>query len=115
MPGLPRLCLPVDKALALFARCAAWQTGHTRDGRPFFAIPGSQPGLFHMADARECSCPDFQRAGNLCKHVRAVRLWMAAFMTGALCSDCGGPTLHAAPEWVDMTDFYRAHFPANPA
>jgi hypothetical protein len=37
-----------------------------------------------MADARECSCPDFQRSRNICKHVRAVRLWMAAFQTGAV-------------------------------
>jgi hypothetical protein len=29
----------------------------------------------------ECSCPDFQHARNVCKHVRAVRLWMAAFQT----------------------------------
>jgi hypothetical protein len=72
------------KALALFARCAEWQQGHTRDGRPFFAIPGSETGLLHMTDQRECSCPDFQRARNVCKHVRAVRLWMAAFATGAV-------------------------------
>ncbi|MGE4055763.1 MAG: hypothetical protein AB7F99_13270, partial [Vicinamibacterales bacterium] len=26
----------------------------------------------------------FQRAHNVCKHVRAVRLWMAAFRTGAV-------------------------------
>jgi hypothetical protein len=37
-----------------------------------------------MADQRECSCPDYQRSRNVCKHVRAVRLWMAAFQTGAV-------------------------------
>jgi hypothetical protein len=72
------------KALALFARCAEWQHGHTKDGRAFFAIPGSEPNLFHMTDQRDCSCPDRQRAQNLCKHIRAVRLWMAAFQTGAV-------------------------------
>lgn len=72
------------KALALFAACDTWQRGKTKDGRSFYAIPGSQAGLFHMADCRECSCPDFQRARNTCKHVRAVRLWMAAFKTGAV-------------------------------
>lgn len=72
------------KALALFARCAEWQQGHTKDGRPFFAIPGSDEHLFHMTDSRECSCADFQRARNLCKHVRAVKLWMAAYRTGAV-------------------------------
>ena len=72
------------KALALFARCAEWQTGHTKDGRPFFAVPGSEPGLFHMADQNDCSCPDRQRSRNACKHMRAVRLWMAAYRTGAV-------------------------------
>jgi hypothetical protein len=72
------------KALVLFARCSEWQTGHTKDGRPFFAIPGSEAGLLHMTDTRECSCPDRQRERNVCKHMRAVRLWMAAFATGAV-------------------------------
>jgi hypothetical protein len=72
------------KALALFARHTEWQQGKTKDGRSFFAIPGSQPNLYHMVDCRECSCPDFQRNRNVCKHVRACRLWMAAFRTGAV-------------------------------
>jgi hypothetical protein len=72
------------KALALFAKWESWQQGHTRDGRSFFAIPGSQPNLFHMADCRECSCPDFQQRGATCKHIRACRLWMAAYRTGAV-------------------------------
>jgi hypothetical protein len=72
------------KALALFARCAEWQTGRTKDGRPFFAIPGSERGLLHMADQRDCSCQDRQRSRNVCKHMRAVRFWMAAFATGAV-------------------------------
>ena len=70
------------KALALFAAAQEWQTGHTKDGRPFFAIPGSESGLFHMTDQRDCSCQDRQRSRNVCKHMRAVRLWMAAFATG---------------------------------
>lgn len=72
------------KALALFARHEEWQKGHTKSGRSFFAIPGSQPNLFHMTDQNDCSCPDRQRSRNLCKHIRAVRLWMAMFLTGAV-------------------------------
>jgi hypothetical protein len=72
------------KALALFARHGEWQQGKTRDGRSFFAVPGSEPGLFHMADQNDCSCPDRQHARNVCKHMRAVRLWMAAYQTGAV-------------------------------
>ena len=58
--------------------------GHTKDGRPFFAIPGSEAGLLHMTDQREGSCQDRQRSRNVCKHMRAVRFWMAAFATGAV-------------------------------
>jgi hypothetical protein len=72
------------KALAIFAAWESWHQGHTKDGRPFFAIPGSEPGLLHMADQNDCSCPDRQRSRNVCKHMRAVRLWMAAFQTGAV-------------------------------
>ena len=72
------------KALALFARCAEWQQGRTKDGRSFFAIPGSERGLLHMTDTRDCSCADRQRSRNVCKHIRAVRLWMAAYQTGAV-------------------------------
>jgi len=73
-----------DKALALFAACDRWQTGHTHDGRSFFAIPGSESGLFHMADQRDCSCPDRRQRREVCKHMRAVRFWMAAFKTGTV-------------------------------
>lgn len=37
-----------------------------------------------MADQNGCSCPDRQRSRNVCKHLRAVRLWMTAFATGAV-------------------------------
>src|SRR5215212_3964261 len=88
------------KALALFARCAEWQTRHTKDGRPFFTIPGSEPGLLHMADQNDCSCPDRQRSRNVCKHMRAVRLWMSAFATGAV-----APKPRAAtPSVIDEAD-----------
>jgi hypothetical protein len=72
------------KALALFAACDTWQQGHTHDGRPFFAIPGSEPNLLHMADQNDCSCADRRQRGTVCKHMRAVRYWMAAFRTGAV-------------------------------
>jgi hypothetical protein len=74
------------RALALFARWQDWQQGKTREGRSFFAIPGSEPGLFHMADQNDCSCPDRQHGRNVCKHMRAVRFWMAAYATGAVAS-----------------------------
>ena len=54
------------------------------DGRSFFAIPGSEHGLLHMTDQRDCSCQDRQRSRSVCKHMRAVRLWMAAYLPGAV-------------------------------
>jgi hypothetical protein len=72
------------RALALFARHTEWQQGKTKDGRSFFAIPGSEPGLYHLTDARDCSCPDRQQRQTVCKHMRAVRLWLAAYATGAV-------------------------------
>jgi hypothetical protein len=74
------------KALALFARSAEWQQGKTHDGRSFFAIPGSEPGLYHMADQNDCSCPDRGERGVSCKYMRAVRLWMAAYQIGGVAS-----------------------------
>ena len=72
------------KALALFARCSEWQQGRTHDGRSFFAIPGSETGLYHMTDQNDCSCPDRRERRLTCKHMRAVRFWMAAYQTGAV-------------------------------
>jgi hypothetical protein len=37
-----------------------------------------------MTDQLDCSCQDRQRSRSVCKHMRAVRLWMAAFATGAV-------------------------------
>lgn len=28
----------------------------------------------YLANAVVCQCPDYQRAGNVCKHIRAIRL-----------------------------------------
>lgn len=70
------------KAEALFATWTDWQQGHTKDGRSFFAIPGSELGLFHMADQKDCSCRDRQQRGTVCKHMRAVRIWFAEWKAG---------------------------------
>jgi hypothetical protein len=37
-----------------------------------------------MADQNDCSCADRQRRGSICKHMKACRLWMAAYKTGAV-------------------------------
>lgn len=102
------------KALALFARCAEWQRGKTKDGRSFFAIPGSERGLLHMTDTRDCSCADRQRSRNLCKHMRAVRLWMAAYQTGAVAPK-PRPSATAEDERIALTPAGAEYLASQPS
>ena len=52
---------PTDKrsvrALAVLATATRWVKGHTKDGRPFFVVPGSN-GRVYWTDTRDCTCPD---------------------------------------------------------
>ena len=66
------------KALAILETADCWQQGHTRGGRPFYAVPSqSAPNAYHMADCCACTCKDFERRQEACKHVLAVRLHVA--------------------------------------
>jgi len=66
------------KALAVLETADRWHKGHTRSGRSFYAVPSStDPNGFHMTDCRECTCQDFIRRGLDCKHILAVRLYVA--------------------------------------
>jgi hypothetical protein len=119
MPGrrLSSGTLGKRPGVVLFARCDEWQTGHTKDGRPFFAIRGREAGLFHMTDQRDCSCPDRQRRQVnqvMCKHMQAVRLWMAAFATGAVAPK-PRPGASAADERVPLTPRARRTSPNCPS
>ena len=62
------------RALAVLATADRWVKGHTRDGRPFFVVPGSN-GRVYWTDTRDCTCPDRRQRDETCKHIRAVRLW----------------------------------------
>jgi SWIM zinc finger len=66
------------KAVALAAGAGQWLKCHTRDGRKRYGVPSqSAAGLYYLADCRTCTCPDFQRRQQACKHVLAVRLHVA--------------------------------------
>lgn len=66
------------KALEVLATAERWQKGRTKEGRSFWAIPSeTQPGLLHMTDTRECTCPDHRQRGIACKHILAARLRVA--------------------------------------
>jgi hypothetical protein len=52
----------------------AW--GAFEAGTVFRRAPGSN-GARYLVNGIACECPDYQQAGNICKHVRAVALWEA--------------------------------------
>ena len=62
------------RALAVLRTADRWTKGHTKAGRPFFAIPGSN-GHVYWTDTRACTCPDARERGATCKHQLAVRMW----------------------------------------
>ena len=62
------------RALAVLATADRWVKGHTKDGRAFFVIPGSN-GRLYWTNTRDCTCPDRRQRDETCKHIRAVRLW----------------------------------------
>lgn len=45
-------------------------------GTTFRRATGSH-GARYLVNAVACECPDYQQAGHVCKHVRAVVLWEA--------------------------------------
>ena len=65
------------RALAVLATADQWTKGHTKDGRPFFVVPGSR-GRIYWTDTRDCTCPDRQERQVACKHMLAVRMWTLA-------------------------------------
>ena len=79
------------KALDVLATFDRWQKGHLKDGnRPFYAVPSSiDPNRLYLVDTRECSCPDFQRRQQCCKHSLAVRM---AVLKGKIRSNPSAPT-----------------------
>ncbi len=70
------------RALAILAAADRWVKGHTKDGRAFFVIPGSN-GRVYWTDTRDCTCPDRRQRDETCKHIRAVRLWTIAHKSKA--------------------------------
>ena len=79
------------KALDVLATFDRWQKGRLKgSGRSFYAVPSStDPNRLYMVDTRECSCPDFQRRQQPCKHVLAVRM---AVLKGKIRSNLSAPT-----------------------
>ena len=69
----PRSC----KALALLEGADQWlKIRRKGDGVKFYVIPGSA-GHVYWTNCGECSCPDAQHRGGECKHITAVKLYVA--------------------------------------
>jgi hypothetical protein len=63
------------RALEVLQTADRWQRCRTRSGRKAYAVPSqSHENAFHLVDCFGCSCQDFLRRRQLCKHVLAVRL-----------------------------------------
>ena len=71
------------RALELVDTIASWPRhtlkvtwGSFEAGTTFRRAHGSN-GARYLVNAVACECPDYQQAGNVCKHVRAVALFEA--------------------------------------
>jgi predicted nucleic acid-binding Zn finger protein len=63
------------KAISIAAEAGQWAKCWTRDGRKVYGVPSQHdPNVRYLADLHQCSCPDFQRRGQPCKHILAIRL-----------------------------------------
>lgn len=86
--ALSSIAVPADtkrdgRARALVPFVASWPrhtlkvaVGSFEAGTTFRRAPGSN-GAKYLANAVACQCPDYQQAGQICKHVRAIVLWEA--------------------------------------
>jgi uncharacterized Zn finger protein len=64
------------KAVEIAAEAGQWLKCRTRDGHKKYAVPSqSAANLYHLADLHTCTCPDFQRRQQACKHVLAIRIY----------------------------------------
>ena len=66
------------KAIEIAAAAGQWAKCRTRDGHKFYAVPSQHDAnVRYLADLHTCTCPDFQRRQQACKHVLAIRLHCA--------------------------------------
>src|SRR4051812_19790412 len=71
------------RARALVASVPTWPLwtlkqpwGSFEAGTVFRRAYGSN-GERYLVNSVACECPDYQSAGNICKHIRAIVLWEA--------------------------------------
>jgi rRNA maturation protein Nop10 len=51
-------------------------------------------------------------AGHPMRLCTVCGTYIRAELPGDRCAECGGPSSHPTPEWLDVTDLYGVTFPA---
>jgi hypothetical protein len=70
-------------------------------GTKFYGVPSSKAdGSFYYTNLRACSCPDYQRRGQGCKHQRAVALHVRRVRAAREQAADQAPALPALPGGV---------------
>lgn len=63
------------RAVEIAASADHWITVSFPDGRQAYGVPSQTgSGRFYAVDESGCTCNDFKRYGQACKHILAVRL-----------------------------------------
>jgi hypothetical protein len=81
-----------QRAELLAEQAPTWPRGRAKaDGRHFYVIPASAPGVAHWANHLGCSCPGFRNRG-VCAHQQACLILVqraeAARLAAALYGPC---------------------------
>jgi predicted nucleic acid-binding Zn finger protein len=72
------------KAIEIATEAGQWAKCRTRDGRKLYAVPSQHDAnVRYLADLNTCTCPDFQRRQQACKHLLAIRLHCALIQVQA--------------------------------
>jgi hypothetical protein len=77
----------------------AW--GAFEAGTVFRRAPGSH-GERYLVNAVACQCRDYQAAGQICKHIRAVVAWEARQVELAKSADSASFAASARPTYEDL-------------
>jgi hypothetical protein len=76
--------------------------GSFEPGTVFRRAHGSN-GARYLVNAVACECKDYQQAGNICKHIRAIVLWEQEQATfDAELDRVLGPAPKARPSYADL-------------
>jgi hypothetical protein len=77
-PGIRTVDPRDERARGIAADAGQWIKARFADGRKAYGVPSqSQANVYYLTDGRSCTCPDYQKRQQPCKHARAVKLHCA--------------------------------------